>query len=573
MNSPLLKGHFMNMNMLQLEKDLNQLFFVIWRNKYLKNCIFNSNYICSSLSVTLAFFVKQYDYISKNKYNRVEIELIVTRDHFIKYINDYLKLSRDGLVSKMKFQNFNEPIPQQFFNNGLVSIDFGISFNQSIKYLFPNSVREIIFSGTFNKNISASIFPSLLKSLKFGLGYSKNIKGKLPNSVQVLDLGNSNYNDFPSNLLDLTISAKDKPLPTNLPSSVTRLHYRDLITVFDPNTIPPNIKELIIMKPSNNNFYHLRNNSFPMIESIDIDVYGVCLGKDSIPFGAQSVKLSRVFFSNDFTFPSSIKTLQLSGIKYSSNITIPNSVTDLDIKFPDLEQLLPLHFIPPSVIKLSITNTYIQPGLLTKTNVKQLVYNGQLVLAPNFFPSCLESLNIMNSPLDGRFKSTPFNVGLFPSSLTELEIPCSIDLKRDALSNLLQLKRLAIDVSDRTNPIDIPRSVTDLSVESSDVIHFDNLSIPRGLKKLRLNQSKNNSKLLFKPHYLPNTLTLIDFGYGISELPDHLPQSLIYLKNTPPIHKEFIHLFPNLFELHMTPVNYDLSTFKLNSLINSILIK
>jgi hypothetical protein len=80
-----------------------------------------------------------------------------------------------GLTIAILPEDFNIPIPNEFFYEGLVEIHFGNSFNQPVeKGMFPASLKTLSFGDSFNQPISEGVVPNGCH-LNLSLTYCKQL--------------------------------------------------------------------------------------------------------------------------------------------------------------------------------------------------------------------------------------------------------------------------------------------------------------------------------------------------------------------------------------------------------------
>ncbi|EAL64867.1 hypothetical protein DDB_G0285109 [Dictyostelium discoideum AX4] len=265
------------------------LFFKIWRNKYLRNYIFETiKYYLANRgwrTITLEGLNKNRfrDYFSKIILRNVLpvkssffpeiIEVEKKPKELPKYSIKYLKLTsrlkecvlavRPGFIPSSVTcleldHHYNLPLCKGIIPNSVTNLTLGNGFNQSIeiddfpssiKYLtfgssfnkplkkgsIPNGVLSITFGSLFDQDIDSDVIPSSCIELTFGQNFNRNFKiGSIPNSVKTLKL---------------SIHYKRVIEPNVLPHSITNLNigssfYANKIRKIEKNTIPTSCVEL-----------------------------------------------------------------------------------------------------------------------------------------------------------------------------------------------------------------------------------------------------------------------------------------------------------------------------------------
>ncbi|KAF2076151.1 hypothetical protein CYY_002558 [Polysphondylium violaceum] len=520
-------------------------FFSIWRNFYIKKII-TENVIYQGLtcSITIPFLLKHSDYLWKQRINyNTNIELKVYDSHFRENIKEFLECKRDDLITKITFNKlFNQALPINFFNQGLVSIDFGLCFDQELTSTFPNSVETIILSIKYNKPLNANLFPINLKKLCIGSGFNNIIEGSFPSTLETLTLGTSfQFNDreeqvFSQNLTDVSISLKNNTIPKVMLSSIKRLSIEDKSVNLD-------------------------KQQFPKLSHLKISYGGnTTLETDFIPKDIKNLKLQTIVPSKNFYFPPHLQVLELINIPYNNNLVIPVTVTKLLINFPFIQKPLSKTFIPPSVTKLNLGNTFIQSGTLSNTNVTNLTFCGNFKyeLLAGDLPSSLTKLNmnwrsVLSSQFQQEFKGT-----IFPNSLLDIELPSS-SCKFEANVLPKGIKRLVYHT--RNFQIkQFPTNLSDLTIiNDDDKIDFNDFCFPSCLKKLKLIQY-NSLKIQGQ---IPNHITYLDLmecqSSNINQ--DFIPRDIVSLKNSPPLLTPNLkETFPSLLFISMKNSSFQKST-------------
>ena len=82
--------------------------------------------------------------------------------------------------------------------NGLQSLTFGFSFNQTLERVsLPSCLQSLTFGCNFNQSLTGVILPSSLQSLTFGDHFNQTLEEvSLPNSLQILTFGVEFNQDF-----------------------------------------------------------------------------------------------------------------------------------------------------------------------------------------------------------------------------------------------------------------------------------------------------------------------------------------------------------------------------------------
>lgn len=197
---------------LKKENKTFELFFKIWRNKYIRYQIF-----------TQLFYKITSQQFKKYKYKEYCKSILLINDDFNE---TFFKNDIPDTLDTIEFiYFFNKPLINKHINYdfssnyhcNLKSITFGYHFNQEInENLFPRSLTTLKFGESFNQKLIPGIFKYQCKLISIEFGENFNNKGfplpfnnqVFPNSLQNLKFAN-NFNspliDQLSSLPNLTI--------------------------------------------------------------------------------------------------------------------------------------------------------------------------------------------------------------------------------------------------------------------------------------------------------------------------------------------------------------------------------
>ncbi|KAF2071479.1 hypothetical protein CYY_007195 [Polysphondylium violaceum] len=478
---------------------IDDLFFSIWRNKYLRKKIAPLSYTQYVIIKNITVLDKKYEYLSLlNHYHVPVVYHIRDLDHLCIYTSHkHNYLITHVIVSASFYKNHLHLLQQQ--QSPATPILFGISISESdsdskiigkelplsIQYYsntrlkpltkddIPRSVTSL-FLGT--SNIELGVIPEGVKTLVIDKQGEQIFKFEnLPRSLTSLYFFSNTYSngekvDFdllPPNLLSFNLNILDDLDCTgNLPKSLTCLSH-------NPKIIPDGLVRLNMKSIT-----HLSDYIFP--KSLTYLKYNYIL------FDSQSSKIS---------FPPNLKTLLLdscpnsilnqdncpSGILSYSNINyfenfevpyIPPTATKVYLKF--LNEIKELPIIPTSVTHLEIVSKFakVVPNGYFSNNITKLAFHSDQDLYPGLIPSSVTKLTLTYAK--------PIQAHVIPSSVKKLS------LKGPKVS------------------IELPNSITSLSFENQNQVYSD-IVIPNSVTKLKV---RNMDFKTFPFHLFKNVTTL-----------------------------------------------------------------
>ncbi|KAK5580118.1 hypothetical protein RB653_000131 [Dictyostelium firmibasis] len=556
--------------------DNSNLFFKIFRNKYLKFEIFKHlrKYL-KFLKLIKFNSVEQYksfqekEYLSKVYYDFKGFESLGNS-------MEYLKLGDNFWIHNLFITN-GINILQKFLPQSLTHLELSNSFSRYLnlngcKFL-PESITILDIGDGFNRNINSNDIPSTLKSLIIGKNFksSLNLKdcinleklifnekshfnNELTNSNEINNNNNKNkniieINELPCNLKFLefgNLYSREINANLNLPKTLTQLTF-------------------------GSNF----NNSIKFESLINLEYLKLGDGFDcEINIGDLPINLKTLIFGIGYK-----KKLKIGSLP-SSLIYLSMDGYTLDFEVGVLSSLVNLLTLELSSFKtLSIpTNQNFKIGALP-SSIQKFIFNEYFNTIYPFqsgsLPSSLTSLNL-------GFYNHTINEFLIPESLTSLILPQNINngktLFPKLFSNLKNLKFLKISYKNDILPNVLPNSLTSLTIESLckgdsfETLPFE--IFPRSLLHLSIYQYKKNyySIEFIKPGDLPpslKSLTIVSNLLNYQFQVDSIPQTLEKLDISNTQHKqEFLETsFLKSIKQLLLPKNYSGKIYEV-SLIN-----
>ncbi|KAN0019624.1 hypothetical protein ACTFIU_002842 [Dictyostelium citrinum] len=453
----------------------DDLFFKVYRNKYLNNLIFTFLDLYREYnSIDLGYEVKEilkykgyFSYISKIKYAGYEplpienysLPILKTFEigHIVFKVDETKNLiyqvidpkSLPNTVEKIIFPdndtNVNATI-LELFPNSITTFE-NVNFKKNIEIIIPEQVRKLTFSSIFNLTIKDRVLPQQLNHLEFGKHWN-NLYASLgpfvlPQSIKTLNLGGFNkrfigMNILPQSLTDLTLSCLPKSLeyfPTTLKRlKIDTIDYNNSHIELETNQFNNLSIETLIIKSHS---LLIEMNSIPQsLKKLDIDVELLHpLYEHMLPKSLISLTI-RVFVESFKILKSSLPQglLELNCIDKGLNDLevgiLPNTLKSLSFAtinkkgfnktikenfLPNGLEYLNLGYFNQQIQSISCSNEFTNNSL--PNSIRQLnfgeIYNKQIL--PNSLPFDLEKL--IFSPL---FNQKLLN-NSFPSKLVHLE--------------------------------------------------------------------------------------------------------------------------------------------------------
>ncbi|KAF2068640.1 hypothetical protein CYY_010036 [Polysphondylium violaceum] len=372
----------------------------------------------------------------------------------------------------------NEAIQPGTLPNGLMSIVFNDSYNQPIlANTIPNSVLSIRFGISFKVDLDLVCFPPNLHYLYLSMLYDKKISpSTLPNSLKLLEIGDTQSDDYsflPPNCDHLSIIINPANRYKNI---VYGANYST--RPLDFSSIPSHIKYLKVTFGPRKNFRQMISKLF--------------IPKTLLSFTGQKDAFSGTF-----------------RVRRKDNINDNENENGNLIKKPTLSLLTPTTRINES-INLHIVvekNDIVKPNTLID-QIKSVHFgsNFNQTILPNTFPNSIESITF------GYHFAQSFISNVFPVNLKKLVLGFSYNKPIDIFGSLLNLDELELGFSFQQE--------------------LTNETLPRNLKKLVFVSGYYHKKLL---DWIPPSVTDLTLGYKNSDekkfiLPlDQLPESITRL--------------------------------------------
>ncbi|KAK5581129.1 hypothetical protein RB653_001157 [Dictyostelium firmibasis] len=355
----------------------DELFFNIWRNKFIRN----------EISKQLLFIVNEFkSFNSKKEIIDYEwIEFVKNIQYRGKETLEVGDLPTNGIIYSLFYSSVGEILPNSLPQTiRELEIDFLLlNHYKFIRDTIPNCLRSLTITSFIighSITICSNCLPETLKSLVIVAPKLFIEDGSLPNSLEslylmdmeVVDFKQSIFKDFEkSELIDLSIQCENGTIGNQ--SFSNRL--TSLIYSFRGYSSPTLIKKEFFQSPSSIEFLEIRLKN-------ELQKFG----DQVIPITTKNLHIS----------------LENSDQKICKNL-IPQSVESLGFFFktfrPNHDLIEPFS-IPLSVKKIEINENYNVPIKL------------------NIFPQNLKELKFccnFNQPLD--------EPGIFPNSLTSLVLP------------------------------------------------------------------------------------------------------------------------------------------------------
>ncbi|KAM9965965.1 hypothetical protein ACTFIR_006149 [Dictyostelium discoideum] len=506
----------------------DKIFFLIWKNNYLKFKILNY----------LKIYQESYKIVFYNCENFIKFEKKEFIKHLIISFNDPLKFYFNKIPNSITtlelVGKFNQQIRENQIPSSITTLKFGDNFNQSIRKnnIIPSSVTNLIFD-SFNKPLSIGSFPSSIQTLEFNC-FNQDINfGEIPSNVKNLKFGypfNKSLKNLPNSIESLTImQCYDRKIELGHCLSLTELnftHYNRFNEEIKPGDLPITLKKLSLGSIFNKVLIH-----------------------GSIPPQLEYLNLGEEFNKplEEGILPNSIKTLYL-GVKFSQILKVfdlPKSLTNLigigNLKLQSPNVLNEL----TQLIELNLGNYYnhqIEVNYLP-LNLKSLNLGSlNQSLIPNSLPNSITFLDM------GKLYNHKLDINILPKSLNHLifsnefnQSLCggggggdgSVGGDDDAYQNLIPINCSILEFSGNLN---------------SSLVFGEDIIIPSSIRKLKIHL--RNSKCI-KVGSIP--LTVVD----------------LFLKGSLPLQIPIGMIPTSITTLHIDFYGYQISPFVIpNSVIN-----
>ncbi|EAL69852.1 hypothetical protein DDB_G0275143 [Dictyostelium discoideum AX4] len=346
---------------------INGLKFIFERNL---NNLYNSNLILPNYITSIKF---------NDEFNRlIKINFLPISLVSIEFGLDFNnKFDFSDLINLKKLilgNDFNQPLEDCEFPINLEHLELGYRFNKCLDHFqFPSKLEYLIFGGTFNQSIPSGYFLNLvnLKSLELGIGFKKKIDDvTLPSTFTSLIYNVGKFTDFPfglpKNNVDKEISIKwnERPLlKGSLPVGVISLSfYYNFNHPIEKGVLPNTIKKLTFSYYFNNN---IEKGVLP--NSIEIlsfgDYFNQSINKDVLPSNLTTLSFGK-FFNQPIekgVLPKSIINLTF-GDHFNQPIekdVLPPSLKVLKFSGSKFNQIFQVGTLPNSITNLELGSNYI----------------------------------------------------------------------------------------------------------------------------------------------------------------------------------------------------------------------
>ncbi|KAF2069957.1 hypothetical protein CYY_008721 [Polysphondylium violaceum] len=532
----------------------SDMFFLIWRNKYLKNIVLHQFIHPSNQLVEYSKPVMGSTTILLNEPKSIwnwSIPSKTTKIVVDPYILTFLTKSIPPKIGKLLDGKYhvhikskaiphdtthliwplNEIIQPNTLPNGLISIIFNNDFNVPI---IPNSIPDTVLSMRFGINFTSVdldlvSFPPNLQYLYLSYSYCRPIKpNTLPNTLKLFEIGygtvkNNDFSFLPPSCdhLSLLVSNLNNQQQasnfTNLPSHVKYLKavfLNDSHLGFFRNTFlsPTSIKCVTVSEKQTKHlsFHQVSATQFPNYNTCNSNNNDNDTSKTQVKRIKESIRLHINIEVNEIIKPNTLID-QIKSITFGSTFNQP----------------ILANSIPPFVETIIFGEAYDQPFMnadILPRNLVKLVF-GSGFNRPIDFISSLMSLEelefgkefyqlLKKDTLPQNINKLVFKSGYYhrkllnwiPSSVTDLTF--GDNLVKSPISLSL--------------PIDqVPSSITRLTLCDNQSINSVAL-IPSSIKHLRLGPCQ------FFKGKIPLTVESLELGNGYNQYPLHL---LIPLQN------------------------------------------
>ncbi|KAM9977706.1 hypothetical protein ACTFIR_011578 [Dictyostelium discoideum] len=491
--------------------DNSNLFFKIFRNKFLRNQIFKHlRYFNNCPKLVKYNSIKQFEeckfkgYLSKVYYNLKGFEYLPNSVKFLK-LGDNFWTSNLFILELNKLKNF---LPQSL-THLVLSNSFSRYSKLNGRSFIPESVTKLNIGDGFNRIIRSDDIPVTLKSLVIGKSFK--------NSLNLIDCKNLESLEF-----------------------VYESHFNNILNNDSNNLLPQNLKYL---KFGNLYTMEIKNVELSLPKTLTYLSFGS--GFNS-PINLQSlINLKSLIFESNYKFkfsvgslPSSLTYLSINGYEKDFEIgVLPSNLQTLIISTfacytITTKQKFEIGVLPSSITNFTFNNHY---------NTLHPFQSGVL-------PSSLTTLNLF-------YYEHPIDNLILPSSLTSLELPNKEESNKSCVllklfSNLINLKSLVWSCKEKIPPNILPKSLTQFKILNTKYYHkfeldtfpssllsllinsdnchgFEDGVLPQSLKKLELNCYL--FKTQFQLNSIPKNLEILSlsntsyhFGFKKNELPTTL---------------------------------------------------
>ncbi|KAF2072949.1 hypothetical protein CYY_005742 [Polysphondylium violaceum] len=486
-----------------------QLFFAIFRNRYLRQKIFYSFYdycIIKNISqldnqydrlcllikhaVPVVYYIKNLDHyhVYQSHAQKHLVTHVIVSSHF--YVHHYTRLLRHQQPSPVLFglaitdresdpllsaNEFELPATVKYYKYTLA--------DTLTKHHIPHSVTSL-FLGVL---VEAGVIPSRVTTLVVNIAYSRhqedNIKTEkmtfsvhsLPKSLtsfsyydHMFRFNDLNLNDLPPTLMYLNVTTNRGTLTGagygslkyllysstkcwTIPDTITQLKIDVSRDSLDSAKLPPNLNYLEFFEQ---NVFNSDSNT-PFLFPSSLKTLSITIGSQ-VPISNYNCPRGIINYKNTNYLNRNINTY-IPPWAEKAHISISNETSHLPV-------------IPPAVTHLKFISFYHRSIEFTKE------------IPIGYFPYNLVKLTFQyNNELE---------VGLIPASVTDLKLHFSMPIRENVIPTSVT-KLCLVGKHMDVCPIVIPNSVTTLSFQR--YIQLDqNLQIPDSVKTLKVTKINNN---------------------------------------------------------------------------------
>ncbi|KAM9977753.1 hypothetical protein ACTFIR_011625 [Dictyostelium discoideum] len=392
-------------------QDNDKLFFKVWKNIVIRNEIIRNIRLFKEHSGSKEF----YRLVNYKAYEN----------------KDYLTNMTIGI---------KEPITVNLLPPYLDKLIFYAQNGQIKANSIPNSVKELIFSGSFNQVIVSTTIPKNVEIIQFGDYFNQPLPiGSLPQSIKRLEFGNDfnqeiQLDTLPKSRLEylkLGVSFNKLLKPNYLPKSLTHLILsNDYDHHIDIKDVLPDSGNLLTLNLGENFNKPLKNHPLPysithLVLSSSFDQH--------LPAGVLPQSLKRLEFGRDFNKPINVGVLPdkqlesiIFGFSFNQQIktqVLPNTLKEIKFGF-SFNQIILENSFPQQLLSLEFGGSFSKPiNSLLPTSLESLKlgYNWDFSISNQTF-SYLSSLHSLE--FGYRFQKE-FPPSSLPDSLTFLKFACS----------------------------------------------------------------------------------------------------------------------------------------------------
>jgi len=438
-----------------LTKD-SPLFYFIWKNKYIRNNIFDKLINPSRDVIQLATRLKK---------KRERMVLSFDHRNIEKYGNSFVNFSLWGVkkvvFNQLYLNQYISPIPQPILNlvdgkyhlykkgepipNGTTHVIWQLNECIPSNTIIPDSCQSIIFGDEYNQPILPNTLGNNIFEIQFGSKFD-------------LDLSAIS---FPSNLKSLTISSEYQYLldSTTLPNTLRYLSIKEIGSIFSDVSIvdfiskklrnlPPQIDHLRILYQETYPYMIDLQNISPYIKYVKIDNGTLECVNYVIP---ATVKCLTMLPAKNYSYRIGDKkeiyvsernrdTKEASTIELDDKLIFQKRVYHMDkliyekvdvqvidnqqddentnsnqdsVEITRLDTFINLHIL--------VKKIYIAPSSLLDQCIKSMTICTKFAISPGSLPNSLEYLSFIPKygAYGGRFNQ-PLQVGVLPRNLKTL---------------------------------------------------------------------------------------------------------------------------------------------------------